>query len=287
MGGALAARLLETGDVVGFDIDPARSQSAAAGGVRVVDSLDELASRCTTVLLSLPRPEDSRDVLEAVLRAGGPGLVIETSTIGVALVRELNALAARAGVAYVDAAVLSGVEAVADGSSCFLIGGEHDDIQRALPALGRICARHIILGGPGAGMAAKVINNAVAHTVMVLISEAAALGRKADIELARICELLAQPDAGLLRPLEARLAGRYARQDFEGGMSTDAASKDSALALDMARTSGVPVFAIAAADAVYTMAIGSGMGRQDYAVIASLWEQWEERRSAEMSPEPA
>jgi 3-hydroxyisobutyrate dehydrogenase-like beta-hydroxyacid dehydrogenase len=51
----------------------------------------------------------------------------------------------------------------------------------------------------------------------------------------------------------------------------EAARKDSALALDLARSRGVPLFAMQASDSVYELALGRGLARQDYAAIASLW----------------
>ena len=74
------------------------------------------------------------------------------------------------------------------------------------------------------------------------------------------------------RPLSGRLAGRVRERRYDGGMPTEAARKDSALALDMARAGGVPLFAMQAADSVYELALRAGLGRKDYASIATLWE---------------
>ena len=104
---------------------------------------------------------------EALGPLGEGGLVIETSTIGPADARAAHALAAERGAGYVDAAILSGVEQVRDGTSAFLVGGEPGDVARAEPVLRRVCERVFRFGGPGTGMAAKVVNNAVAHAEMV------------------------------------------------------------------------------------------------------------------------
>jgi 3-hydroxyisobutyrate dehydrogenase-like beta-hydroxyacid dehydrogenase len=59
---------------------------------------------------------------------------------------------------------------------------------------------------------------------------------------------------------------------YDGGMPTEAARKDSALTLEMARSGGVPLFCMQAADSVYELALRAGLGRNDYASIATLWE---------------
>ena len=63
-------------------------------------------------------------------------------------------------------------------------------------------------------------------------------------------------------------------------MPTEAARKDSTLALALAQTSGVPLFAIQGAHTVYELALAGGLGRLDYASIAQLWEGWTKRSLA-------
>jgi len=274
MGGVLAARLARGGPVAGFDLDAQRREAAGADGVEIAADAAAVAAGADVLLLSLPRPEASRAVLGDVLAPLGEraGLVIETSTVAPADARAAHALAAEAGAGYVDAAILSGVEQVRDGTSAFLVGGEEDDVARAEPVLRRVCERVMRFGGPGTGMAAKVINNAVAHAEMVVLAEAAALAAAEGIALDQLCTLLEQDDAGVKRPLSGRLAGRVRERRYDGGMPTEAARKDSALALEMARAGGVPLFAMQAADSVYELALRAGLARQDYASIATLWE---------------
>jgi 3-hydroxyisobutyrate dehydrogenase-like beta-hydroxyacid dehydrogenase len=274
MGGAIAGRLARGGPVTGFDTDPARRDAAAADGIEVAGDVAGVAAAADAVLLSLPRPDISRAVIDEVVGPLGErgGLVIETSTIGPADARAAHAHAARACVGYVDAAILSGVEQVRDGTSAFLVGGDPDDVARAEPVLRRVCERVMRFAGPGTGMAAKVINNAVAHAEMVVLAEAAALASAEGIALDDLVALLEQDDAGVKRPLSGRLAGRVRERRYDGGMPTEAARKDSTLALEMARAGGVPLFAMQAADTVYELALRAGLARKDYASIATLWE---------------
>jgi 3-hydroxyisobutyrate dehydrogenase-like beta-hydroxyacid dehydrogenase len=274
MGGVIAGRLARSAPVTGFDTDPARRDAAAEDGVDVAGDAAGVAARSDAVVLSLPRPDISRAVLEELVGPLGErgGLVIETSTIGPADARAAHARAAEAGVGYVDAAILSGVEQVRDGTSAFLVGGDAGDVARAEPILRRVCERVMRFAGPGTGMAAKVINNAVAHAEMVVLAEAAALAGAEGIALDDLVALLEQDDAGVKRPLSGRLAGRVRERRYDGGMPTEAARKDSTLALEMARAGGVPLFAMQAADTVYELALRAGLARQDYASIATLWE---------------
>ena len=75
--------------------------------------------------------------------------------------------------------------------------------------------------------------------------------------------------------IEVRNIRREAfRGDFEGGMSTLAARKDSSLALEMARDANTPLFVMGAADTLYEVALAHALGNQDYASIITLWDTW-------------
>jgi 3-hydroxyisobutyrate dehydrogenase-like beta-hydroxyacid dehydrogenase len=208
----------------------------------------------------------------------GGGLVVETSTVTPADARAAHERCRGARVGYVDAAILSGVGPVSQGTSTLLIGADDETLAHARPVLDAICPAQKRLGPPGAGMAAKVINNAVAHAVYVVLAEAVAMAAASDISLDDLVALLGDPDAGLLRPLTHRVGERLRDRDFAGGMATESACKDSTLALELALAEGIPLFAVQAAHTAYQLAVAAGMARQDYSAVATLWEAWTGRR---------
>lgn len=281
MGAALAERLLQMYEVVGFDLDPERRGAAAALGVTIAAGSADIAWRTRTVLLSLPNPKASQaTVAEIVAAKGKAELVIETSTVTPADARGMSATCVAAGVEYIDAAILSGVTSVVDGATLLLVGGPETAVHKAGAVLDAVTTKRRWLGGVGAGMAAKVINNAVAHDVYIVLSEAVAMGKANGIPLATLVDVLADPEGGLLRPLTHRIAERLADADFAGGMPVEAARKDSLLALDLAQSSGVPLFATQASHTVYEIASCAGMGRLDYSVVATLWDTWRQEATA-------
>jgi 3-hydroxyisobutyrate dehydrogenase len=278
MGSAVAGRLAERFTLIGFDVDPMRRADAAKRyEMEVVESLSVLA-RASTLVLSLPAPQISATVVQTLLRDLRPGtLIVETSTVNPADMWRLRDLCSPAGIRVVDGAILSGVAQMAAGCSTLLVGGKPEDLDTAAGVFDALAPRVIRFGDVGSGMAAKVINNAVAHAVMVILVEAGAMAASTGVELDDLAKLLADPTAGLLRPLTHRFVERVLRADYEGGMPTEAARKDSTLALELAQSSGVPLFAIQGAHTVYELALADGLGRLDYASIAKLWEAWTNR----------
>ena len=279
MGLAIAGRLAAVAPVIAYDPDPARSAPARARGVSIAGSPEEVARPSATVVLSLPAPAISSRVIGDVLeewaaRGRSGGTIVETSTITPEQAVSSHRTCAAAGASFLDAAILSGVKPVEAGTSALLIGGDDAAVAGAQGVLDAICPQQRRMGGPGSGMAAKVINNAVAHAVYVVLAEAVAMGAATGVGIETVVELLSDPDGGLLRPLTHRIGERLADRDFEGGMSTEAARKDSVLALEMAQAAKVPLFTIQAAHTVYEVAIAAGMGRADYAAVATLWDTW-------------
>lgn len=272
---AVASALLKHGPVSGFDLSPLRRDVAREAGIWVVDDLAALAERVPeAVMLSLPKPEASLAVVESLCRwPTRPKLVLETSTVTPDTAKRCAALCEEAGIAFVDAAIAGGVASMAAGEITFFLGGREDSKASARPVLEQIAAQIFDLGPTGAGMGTKVVNNGVMHAVMVVLIEAFAMARKLDVPSETLIQILNREE-GLLRPLVHRVGERMRDGDYGAGMSVTNARKDSVLALETAQQLGVPIFATLASHTPYEIAEAKGMGDQDYAALAKLWEEW-------------
>ena len=273
-GSALASAFSGQCSLVGYDADAARREAVAALDLQWVDSTGVVAGLAEIVLLSLPKAEASKAVVADLLGcARPPKLIVETSTITPKTARELGAMCEAAGVAFIDAAVGSGVQAMAAGQVTFLVGGADDAVAQARPVLELVAKTIHHLGPVGAGSGAKVVNNAVMHALMVVLIEAGAMAAKLGIPMDALVEILGSAD-GVTRPLQHRFRERILNGDYAGGMSVANARKDSTLALETAQDCGVPLFAMLAAHTPYEIAEQQGMGDLDYAALAKLWESW-------------
>ena len=273
-GGAVAGALAAKVPVVGFDLDPGRREVASGLGVETVDTLDAVASKAKRILLSLPKPEISIAVTEALAAsANRPELVIETSTVTPGTAHAAHEICAAQGIAYVDAAIAGGVASMAAGKITFFLGGNEADKALAQPILDLVADGIYDLGPVGAGMGTKVVNNGVMHALMVVLIEAFAMSNKLGVPSQTMIDILNREE-GLLRPLVHRVQERMQQGNYQGGMSVTNARKDSVLALETAQQLGVPLFATLAAHTPYEIAEARDMGDLDYASLASLWEEW-------------
>lgn len=275
MGYLIAERIAKAFPVKVSDLDQnALARAREQFGASPIEAPKEVAN-ARVVVLSLPSPAVSRAVVQQVVEHLAQGsVVVETSTVNPEDIQALHSLLAPRGIELVDASVLAGVGQMAAGTASLAIGGSPEAIAAAQPVLDAIADKQVLFGGLGAGAAAKVINNAVAHAVMVVVAEAGAMATAAGVSCDKLIDMLADSQMGIQRPLTHRYAERIVQGNYQGGMPLDAARKDSVLALQLAQSLGVPLFAIQGSHSVYEMAAMAGHGREDYAAIARLWEAW-------------
>lgn len=273
-GQALARALCPTFEIFAYDLDPKRMDEAHQIGCNKALSPDDIALKAEIILLSLPTPKATKTVCQHLAKTRlEHHLIIETSTVAPSDIQWMIDFFTPKGAAVIDSAIVGGIQRLAQGKTTFLVGASESDYARAKPVLSTAAEEIFHLGPAGTGMRAKLVNNAVAHTTMVMLLEGAALARKVGVPLDVYYSLMSR-ESGLMRPLTHRFGERIKHQNFSGGMSTDNARKDSVLILDLARELGVPLFTMQASHTVYDIAQAEGLGQLDYASISKLWERW-------------
>lgn len=274
MGSAIAEKLAVQFQVIGFDIDETKRVAVEQYGVQTVATMDELVEHTEVVILSMPKAAISKNIVQQIsplLKEGS--IIVETSTVLPAEVAQMREMSQVHGVELIDAAILGGVGHMKSQTATLLVGDSDHATNQIMDILQAISAEVQMMGDIGAGMSAKIINNGVAHAVMSVIVESAALAVKLGIQPEKVYELL-RGETALLRPLTHRYHERIQSGQYAGGMSTVNARKDSTLFLQLAQEKGVPLFSVQAAHSVYEMAAQEGFGEEDYAAIAKLWERW-------------
>jgi 3-hydroxyisobutyrate dehydrogenase-like beta-hydroxyacid dehydrogenase len=213
MGQPMVQRLLKLGwRVRAYDIVAER---VAQSGARPCASAAEAARDVDVVLLNLPTNDA---VVDAVFGERGlaksmrePQLVVDFSTIPVEACRGHAArLQQEAACRWVDTPVSGGPPASAAGTLTVMAGGTEEDIARLAPLMQDVAGRYTRMGGVGAGLAAKMINQLVVGVGHAMLAEAVALCEKAGIDAARIPECLAggYADSNLMKAYWPRMVER-------------------------------------------------------------------------------
>jgi 3-hydroxyisobutyrate dehydrogenase len=240
MGGGMAAHLLERGqDVRCYDPDPNVLASMKAIGAIDAASAFDLAAECETIILSLPKAAVVRAVVAEITPNLQPGtVVLDTSTSEPETSKEMAALGAAMGFAFVDGPVSGGPAAALSGTMTMLLGGDRDAIERLKPVTDLLAAKTVVVGDSGAGHAAKIANNMLCAANLVLVAEAVRLGEAAGVEAK---DLLEGVNAGSGRSgvSEINFPRWVLNEAFDSGFTMGLMRKDVNLAMELAKSSGV------------------------------------------------
>ena len=278
MGGEICAHLIRADHAVtAYDVREEATREAEKKGARAGRSPAEVAFYSEVVFTSLPHPKASREVIlgeEGILAGVREGaLLAETSTVSPALIKELAPEVKARGAELMDAAVSGGVQGAQAGSLTLMVGGGEAGFERLRPLLAHFGKNVFHCGPSGMGMLFKVVNNMLSHVNLAALTEAMALGVAAGADPDLLCEVIGV-SSGRSRQVEDRLKKHILPGEFTPGMTTDLATKDSDLCLELARELRVPTFIASAAHHVYEMAIQKGYGAEEYASLIKLWEEW-------------
>ena len=173
MGCPMAARLSTEHQVAGWD---AVADTCAGFSGGVADIADATAN-AKVVVTMLPEGRDVAEVYRKHVfgRVGTDTLLIDCSTIDVDTTRALAVEAVRHGLQTVDAPVSGGAEGAAAGTLSFMVGGDVDTYDRALPVLNAMGSKVAHFGDAGAGQAAKACHNMICGITALGVCEAFAL----------------------------------------------------------------------------------------------------------------
>src|SRR6201997_675921 len=153
MGGPMAANLVKAGHkVIAFDLVAASRDQAKADGAAIAEGSVASVKGAEVVITMLPAGKHVLAVWNDVVPAMAKGaLIIDCSTIDVESAREAHALAAKHGVASVDAPVSGGTGGAKAAALTFMCGGEEKAFAAAKPGLEKMGKKLVHCGGPGAG----------------------------------------------------------------------------------------------------------------------------------------
>ncbi|MEM6846821.1 MAG: NAD(P)-dependent oxidoreductase [Pseudomonadota bacterium] len=228
MGIGMARTLAGAGfDVIGFDVDAHKRQAFAA----TAESLDDLyGGELDALVLSLPNDAVVRELMSALVKALPRGtLVIDTSTIGPETARQMQRVAAKHGVGYLDCPVSGGPAGAASGSLLIMVGAVERDVEAAMPVLAPLARKVARCGGPGAGATVKLANNVLCAGHLLLAGEAMRIAKAGGVSAEALLSALNE-GSGRSAVSEVNLPRWVVSGSFDSGFTMGLMKKDVGLA---------------------------------------------------------
>jgi 3-hydroxyisobutyrate dehydrogenase-like beta-hydroxyacid dehydrogenase len=242
IGTALAKRLLGAGfEVHGYDIDPERGALLESAGGRAAASLEDIGTRCRTILVAVLNTEQVESVLESDA-PGGPMRLTDTHTVictSTCDPERIEALARRLavrGVRFLEAPLSGNSDQIALGNGVGLLGGEPALAIALAPLLDAICPRRHHTGAVGAGGRTKLAVNLVGGLNRAVMAEGLAFAESLGLDLLPFLEVL-KDSAAYSRTMDNR-GTKMALSDFTPHAKVAQSRKDFLLMHDAARKSG-------------------------------------------------
>ena len=251
MGSGLAKNLLGAGfTVCGLDLDPKRLQAfEAIGGIKC-SSAAEMGAACEAVYVMVLNGDQAKavilgDGLASTMAKGST--VILTATIKPFEAREIGEELAKIGIDLIDSPVSGGFPGAQSGTLTMMAAGRPEVLERCRPAMEAVSKTITHVGNnAGMGQTVKACLQSVMASLVVCVSEAAALAAKAGIEGEVFHRILSTSSAS--SPLgNTTLENIIDRKFHDTGSHIATLYKDITISMDTARDLGVPLFTASAA----------------------------------------
>lgn len=262
--GAMGSRMADRLDKAGFALTRWNRSGAK-------QSPREAVANADIVIAMLRDDEASRAVWlnpETGALAGmkADALAIESSTLSVDFVRELDVAMKAANHAFIDAPVLGSRPQAEAAQLIYLIGGATEHIDRAQPVLAAMGGKQLVAGSVSAGAALKLVANMLFGVQVAAIAELIGRITSLGLEPAKTIEQLG--DTPLLSPAAAVAASLMLADKRDPMFPIMLVSKDFGYAIGDA---GAAMPVATATRGVFETAIAEGLGDANLTAVSALY----------------
>ena len=186
---------------------------------------------------------------------------IDNTTASATIAREIHAYAKKNGFGSLDAPVSGGQAGAENGALTVMIGGDQADFDKAKDKIDCYSKKMKLLGGPGNGQLAKMVNQICIAGLVQGLSEAINFGMKAGLNMEDVIEVISKGAAQ-----SWQMENRYKTMiddKFDFGFAVDWMRKDLKIAMDEAKNNGSLLPVTELVDRYYGEVQGLGGNRWD------------------------
>ena len=270
MGSGMAGHLLDAGyPLTIWNRTPGKAQALEARGARLAKSPREAAAGAAVVISMLADVPVCRDVWlgrgEALVDIAPGTILIESSTVSVEWIEELERAAKEHGCDLVDAPVTGSKPQAEAGQLLFLAGGSSATVNKVTPVL-KAMGRDVVHVGPaGSGARLKLINNFLSGSQVAALAEALSLIERSGLDREKALGVLTEGAPG--SPLVKLLSERMTARQYEPNFVLRLMAKDLRYAVTEADHQALDLDMGRAALRVFEHAIAAGQGDDDMSAV--------------------
>src|ERR1700726_4222290 len=209
------------------------------------------------------------DGIFAGVRKGA--VVVDHTTASAAIARELHAEAKKRGFEFVDAPVSGGQAGAENGVLTVMCGGDDAPFAQAEKVIAAYARACNLIGSPGSGQLAKMVNQICIAGVVQGLAEALHFAQKAELDIEKLVATISKGAAQ-----SWQMENRYktmAAGKFDFGFAVDWMRKDLAICLAEARRNGATLPVSALVDQFYAEVQKMGGKRWDTSSLIARMER--------------
>ena len=161
---------------------------------------------------------------------------IDNTTASAKIAKEIYDYAKKNGFGALDAPVSGGQAGAENGALTVMIGGDQEDYNKAKDKIDCYSKKMKLLGGPGNGQLAKMVNQICIAGLVQGLSEGINFGMKAGLNMEDVIEVISKGAAQ-----SWQMENRYKtmiEDKFDFGFAVDWMRKDLKIAMEEAKTNG-------------------------------------------------
>jgi 3-hydroxyisobutyrate dehydrogenase len=274
MGRGMAANLLKAGfNLMVWNRTPEKMTALIEQGAIAADSPSALAARSEVVVVCVSDTPDVESVIlgeSGIIHGARPDtLVIDCSTISPMTTRVIAARLDEKGIHLLDAPVSGGSEGAANGTLSIMVGGDAEQVTRAMPVLQAMGRTITHVGGQGAGQMVKLVNQILVVVTMQGVAEALLFAQAGGLDLDQTLSAVSGGAAGSW--MLSNRGPQVVQRDWRPGFTIDLQQKDLRLVLETADQLGSPLPSTALVFQFYRTLQQQGLGGEgNHALVKAL-----------------
>ncbi len=274
MGKPMARNILKAGYSLNvYARHPEKVKDLEAEGANIVASPADVGAESECIVLSLPFDPEVEEVVlgnKGILLRASPGtLILDTTTGTPGAAHRVAAAAAQKGVRYVDAPISGGVKGAIEAKLTFIVGGEPEAVEQAVPLMEKLGTNIYKVGPVGTGRAIKVLNQIISSIHTLILCETVVLGKKAGISPETFFEILSKCSANSYH-LQTKLPQFIIPGKFDGGFRIELMIKDLEIAHQMAKELNTSIMLTGLGTQIYRTAASCGYTQKDISSMVNF-----------------
>jgi 3-hydroxyisobutyrate dehydrogenase len=221
---------------------------------------------------------NDNDLREVTLGANGAfagigkgKIFVDHTTASAEIARELYAAGKKAGFDCIDAPVSGGQTGAENGVLTVMCGGNEAPFARAKPVIDSYARACNLLGNPGSGQLAKMVNQICIAGLVQGLAEGIHFAKKSGLDIEKLIATISKGAAQ-----SWQMENRYktmAAGKFDFGFAVDWIRKDLSICLGEARRNGAHLPVTALVDQFYSQVQKMGGKRWDSSSLIALLER--------------